>query len=85
MSKSRTSHRELTFWQRRFWEHRIRDDRDYEKHVDYVHYNPVKHGLAIKPVDWKYSSFHRHVSDGAYPPDWGSNADMHFQDTVGME
>jgi len=84
MNEAKTSRRELTFWQRRFWEHRIRDDRDFEQHADYIHYNPVKHGLAINPSGWKYSSFHRHVAAGIYSPDWG-NGDLRFPETLGME
>jgi len=52
------------------WEHTIRDDRDYASHVDYVHFNPVKHGLVAHPAAWPYSSFHRCVSAGLYPVDW---------------
>jgi putative transposase len=52
---------ELALWQRRFWEHTIRDDRDVARHVDYVHFNPVKHGLAPRVRDWPFSSFHRYV------------------------
>jgi putative transposase len=58
-------------WQRRFWEHLIRDDRDLANHCDYIHYNPVKHGLARCPRDWPYSTFSRFVDAGDYPPDWG--------------
>jgi putative transposase len=62
---------ERAVWQRRFWEHLIRDDRDLQRHVDYIHYNPVKHGLVRAPVEWKYSSFHDYVKQGLYPRDWG--------------
>ena len=58
-------------WQRRFWEHSIRDEADMEAHVDYIHYNPVKHGLASSPVDWPWSSFHRWVAAGHYAANWG--------------
>jgi REP-associated tyrosine transposase len=71
MNASRRKHREATVWQRRFWEHRIRDDNDYERHVDYIHYNPVKHGLTKTAAEWPYSTFHRYVERGIYPPDWG--------------
>jgi putative transposase len=57
-------------WQRRFYEHQVRDE-DVSALCDYIHYNPVKHGLAKSPVDWPYSTFHRFVSTGHYPPDWG--------------
>ena len=60
-------------WQRHFWEHTIRDDRDYAAHVDYVHINPVKHGLVELVADWLYSSFHRLVTDGIYPQDWAAD------------
>jgi putative transposase len=61
MTASRRSRRETTIWQRRFWEHTIRDDGDLEKHFDYIHYNPVKHGLVRRVVDWPYSSFQSNV------------------------
>ena len=57
-------------WQRRYWEHTIRDVRDLENHVNYIHYNPVKHGHANAPGDWPHSSFHRYVRDGLLSPDW---------------
>lgn len=57
-------------WQRRYWEHTIRDERDLENHVNYIHYNPVKHGHANAPGDWPHSSFHRYVRDGLLSPDW---------------
>jgi putative transposase len=71
-SASRDRKRERGVWQRRFWEHQIRDEVDLERHLDYVHYNPVKHGYVARPVDWPWSSFARHVRLGQYPPDWGS-------------
>lgn len=72
VSKSRAVRRERGIWQRRFWEHLIRDDRDLQRHVDYVHFNPVKHGLVERAADWPYSSFHRHVRQGHLPAEWGS-------------
>ena len=63
-SESKILKREKGIWQRRFWEHQIRDDLDLQRHVDYVHYNPVKHGLAQQVKDWPHSSFHRHVEKG---------------------
>ena len=57
-------------WQNRFWEHSIRDELDYQRHVDYVHWNPMKHKLVSRVVDWPYSSFHRAVAQGIYPEDW---------------
>ncbi len=68
---SRQKHREATIWQRRFWEHEIRDKEDYQRHMDYIHYNPVKHGLVNKVVDWPHSTFHRYVKQGIYSTDWG--------------
>jgi putative transposase len=59
-------------WQQRFWEHTIRDDRDFRLHCDYIHYNPVKHGYASTPGEWSYSSFKRYVEQGFNDADWGS-------------
>jgi len=67
---SRIRHGESNVWQRRFWEHCIRDTKDFEAHCDYIHYNPVKHGLVDKPVDWEYSSFHRYIREGKYSVGW---------------
>jgi putative transposase len=64
---------ERTVWQHRFWEHMIRDEDDFRRHVDYIHYNPVKHGLVSNVKDWPWSSFHRYVRDGIYTSDWGSD------------
>jgi len=58
--------------QRRYWEHTLRDQRDWAAHVDYIHFNPVKHGIVRQVADWPYSSFHRYVSKGCLPRDWGS-------------
>ncbi|MGH8474247.1 MAG: REP-associated tyrosine transposase [Methylococcales bacterium] len=69
-SRTRVSPGECGIWQRRFWEHVIRDDIDYERHVDYMHWNPIKHGLVQRLADWPYSSFHRYVRLGILPPDW---------------
>lgn len=68
---SRVKRKELTIWQRRFWEHTIRDERDFEHHLNYVHYNPVKHGLVERVRDWPWSSFHRYACMGVYDADWG--------------
>jgi putative transposase len=62
-------------WQHRFWEHTIRDERDLQAHVDYVHINPVKHGLVARVVDWPHSSFHRYVRRGWLPADWADAPD----------
>jgi putative transposase len=64
---------ERAIWQPRYWEHTIRDDRDYAAHMDYIHFNPVKHGHAITPGEWPFSTFRRCVSAGLYPADWSAN------------
>jgi len=66
--------REKGIWQRRYWEHQIRDETDLQRHVDYLHYNPVKHGWCARAADWPYSSFHRFVQQGLLPADWGGDA-----------
>lgn len=71
-SRSRSSKKERGIWQRRYWEHLIRDDEDYRRHVEYIHYNPVKHGYVAKPGLWSHPSFARWVAGGVYPQDWGS-------------
>ena len=70
LSSSKQKHRESTLWQRRFWEHQIRDEVDYARHMDYLHFNPVKHQLVEQVGDWPHSSFHRMVRSGVYPHDW---------------
>jgi putative transposase len=60
-------------WQERFWEHLIRDQADFNTHCDYIHYNPVKHGLAQSPSEWQHSTFNVFVRKGFYAPDWGCN------------
>jgi putative transposase len=72
-SAVRAKRGERAIWQRRFWEHAIRDDEDYARHLDYIHYNPVKHGWASSVRDWPYSTFHRSVQTGIYPIDWAGN------------
>ena len=64
---------ERGIWQRRFWEHSIRDEPDYIAHMDYLHYNPVKHGHVVQVKDWPYSTFHQLVKRQVYPENWGSN------------
>jgi putative transposase len=73
-SPSRVTKGERGIWQRRYWEHLIRDERDFARHVDYIHFNPVKHGHAMRAVDWPYSSIHRYVRLGLVAPDWASDA-----------
>jgi putative transposase len=65
---------ERGIWQRRYWEHVIRDEADYRAHLDYIHYNPVKHGWVKQVKDWPYSTFHRWVEQGVYPLDWAGFA-----------
>lgn len=80
---TRTSKCEQAVWQHRYWEHMVRDDADYPRHVEYIHFNPVKHGYVKAPMDWPYSSFRLYVKAGIYPPDWGGDA-LDF-DGVGQE
>lgn len=70
MTDSKRKHRESTIWKRRFWEHQIRDEADFNRHADYIHFNPVKHGNVSRVSDWPYSTFHRYVRDGIYISDW---------------
>lgn len=65
-SNSRLKHRHRGIWQKRFWEHQIRDERDLQSHIDYIHYNPVKHGLVKNVVDWPWSTYHKYVETGYY-------------------
>jgi putative transposase len=65
---------ERGIWQRRYWEHTIRDERDFAAHMDYTHFNPVKHGLAEHPADWPHSSFRRCVASGLYPAGWSGGS-----------
>lgn len=79
VSDSREHRRESGFWQRRFWEHLIQDEADYENHIDYIHYNPVKHGLVDEMEDWEWSSFHRYIRMG-----WYSNEDKDFGNGISL-
>jgi putative transposase len=65
-----SGNRDREVWQKRFWEHTIRDEEDFENHCHYIHFNPVKHGHARTPAKWEFSSFHRFVAKGLYPPYW---------------
>lgn len=69
-SASKLAKREKGLWQRRFWEHQIRDETDLRRHVDYIHFNPVKHRHVQHVADWPYSSFHPYVARGVLPEDW---------------
>ena len=73
ITASRAAKGERGIWQRRYWEHTIRDEDDLARHIDYVHINPVKHGLVTRVRDWPYSSFHQMVGLGIYPEDWAGD------------
>jgi putative transposase len=73
LSSRQAAKREKGLWQRRYWEHAIRDERDLARHVDYIHFNPVKHGLVARVVDWPHSSFHQYVARSDLPKDWGGD------------
>ncbi|MFA6970505.1 MAG: transposase [Gallionella sp.] len=75
---ARRAKREQAVWQHRYWEHLLRDETDYTRHVEYIHFNPVKHGYAESAIEWPYSSFRRYVAAGIYPADWGQGV-MHFE------
>jgi len=76
-SPVRLNRGERGLWQRRYWEHLIRNEADFQAHMDYIHFNPVKHGLVKRVIDWQHSTFHRLVKVGVYPADWaGSNEGM---------
>ncbi len=76
ISTSRMKRGERGLWQRRFWEHLIRDATDYRQHIDYIHWNPVKHGWVECVKDWPHSSFHRYVRDGVYSEGWGNDVKL---------
>jgi putative transposase len=80
LTRSRQQRRELELWQRRFWEHLIRDEQDFARHVDYIHWNPVKHGYVKRVSDWPYSSFQRYVARGVYAVDWAYAAEDEGED-----
>ena len=79
-SDAATARGESTIWQRRFWEHRIRDEVDMQRHMDYIHFNPVKHGHAENAATWPYSTFGRYVRNGMYAQDWGGSAGIEKMD-----
>lgn len=70
----------MKFWQKRFRDHLIRDDRDFENHINYIHYNPIKHGYVTRPEDWPHSSFGHWKEEGAYPDKWGWTLPDSLQD-----
>lgn len=70
-NRARTMKREQALWQHRYWEHALRNEADFARHVEYIHYNPVKHGYATSAMEWPYSSFQHYVAADIYPADWG--------------
>ena len=72
-SRSRKEKKERGVWQKRYWEHTVKDEEDLKRCVDYVHWNPKKHGLVANVRDWPWSSFHRYIELGEYTRDWGAN------------
>jgi len=83
-TESRRKRKESTLWQRRYWEHQIRSEKEFKHHMDYIHYNPVKHGFCQSPIEWPYSTIHRLTKEGNYPegwaidPDTGTNENQNF-------
>lgn len=75
--------RESTIWQRRFWEHQVRDEADFHHHLDYIHYNPVKHGLCKRPIDWPYSTLRKLTSIGLYTDGWANDSLIDIQGDFG--
>lgn len=73
LNRARSEHAQQPLWQHRYWEHALRDEADKARHMDYIHFNPVKHGLVESAGEWPYSSFRRCVASGLYPPDWGQS------------
>jgi putative transposase len=84
MNASKRKRKESTLWQRRFWEHQIRDERDYERYMNYLHYNPVKHKYVKAVNDWPHSTFHRYVRNGIYDKDWGTGKGLSFNREFGV-
>jgi putative transposase len=81
-SSVRIKRGERGIWQRRYWEHLIRDEADFQAHMDYVHINPMKHGLVKQVNEWPYSTFHRLVEKGVYPSNWagGNESELDYSD-----
>jgi putative transposase len=75
-SRKLPARRGRDIWQRRYWEHQIRDETDWQAYVDYIHFNPVKHGYVQRVSEWLFSSFHHYVHQGLLPPDWAGAAVM---------
>jgi putative transposase len=85
ISRARRNRRERAVWQRRFWEHTMRDEDDLARHVNYIHYNPVKHRMTRCPHEWPFSSFHRWAEDGYYARDWFCNCEDDGADPPAFE
>ena len=85
VTSSRKRSGEQAVWQRRFYEHTCRDEADVTRCIEYIHMNPVKHGLAQRAVDWPWSSFHRYVRAGRYPPGWGGSPELYGDEFVNAE
>jgi putative transposase len=83
LTGSKLRHREGTIWQRRFWERQIRDEKDLQLHLNYIHFNPVKHGSVQSPGEWAYSSFQDYVQRGLYPANWGEQVSLTFSGDFG--
>jgi putative transposase len=79
---SRVKRKEAAIWQRRYWEHTFYEDYDLNTHIDYIHFNPMKHGLVKRVADWPWSSFNRYVRMGVYSSDWGGEASAIYIDMV---
>ena len=79
LTQRRIAKGQSSLWQNRFWEHLIRDEADLRSHLDYLHGNPLKHGLVQRVADWPWSSFHRYLRHGLYPEDWGGSVDVDLQ------
>ena len=85
ISESMKKKGESGIWQRRFWEHTIRDEHDFQAHCDYIHYNPVKHSYVQAPGEWPHSSFRRFVKAGLYDNSWGSMQSPELPENIGGE
>ncbi|MBI3773509.1 MAG: transposase [Gammaproteobacteria bacterium] len=82
-NRARVTKGQQAIWQHRYWEHALKNDADFSRHVEYIHFNPVKHGYVLSAIEWPHSSFRRYVKDGVYLADWGQET-MGF-DGVGRE
>ena len=84
IKKNRINKNQKAIWQQRYWEHCLRDEKDFSRHVDYIHYNPVKHGYITLASSWPYSSIHRYIEQGLVDQRWGGGG-MSFDDSIGRE